>query len=346
MRRTELDWIRAVSMLGVVMIHASSGFIFRDSRISLGGVTPALFCNQATRFTVPLFFLLSGLSLGLSNKPVKLPSFWFRRLWKIGLPYVLWSLFYFLMGRGFRLSLLLEGGSLRELGWLLLLGGTASHLWFIPALLQLYLLYPLLHWLTEHRSGLTLFLSFLLTLFATLIITVPLPLTGWWRPHLWRMFPIWLFYFELGIFLRGGHLDRLMEYCRRHAAVLMAAGAAASFGYVWDAHRSGNLDAIKVPLFLYTPLILAALLALWSKLQRLPRAERVAVCLADMSMTVYFSHVLFLQYLRRIPMLTANFPGMLGLFLGTSLLSVGFSAALGTGRKWVKGRLSRKGTSS
>ena len=37
MRRTELDWIRAVSMLGVVMIHASSGFIFRDSRISLGG---------------------------------------------------------------------------------------------------------------------------------------------------------------------------------------------------------------------------------------------------------------------------------------------------------------------
>ena len=36
-RRTELDFLRAAAMLGVVMIHASSGFVLRDSRISLGG---------------------------------------------------------------------------------------------------------------------------------------------------------------------------------------------------------------------------------------------------------------------------------------------------------------------
>lgn len=39
--RSELDWVRAISMLGVVMIHASAGFIFRNSRISLmGGGNP------------------------------------------------------------------------------------------------------------------------------------------------------------------------------------------------------------------------------------------------------------------------------------------------------------------
>ena len=338
--RSELDWVRAISMLGVVMIHASAGFIFRNSRISLMGITPALFCNQAARVAVPLFFLLSGLSLGLSGKTVKLPDFWLRRLWKIGMPYVLWSLFYFLLERSFQLGLLLERKSLRELGWLLLLGGAAAHLWFVPALLQLYLLYPLLRWMTDRWPGLTLLLSFLLTLFATLVITVPLPFTGWWRPHLWRMFPVWLFYFVLGMVLRGGALDRLMDFCRKHTAMLVAAGLAASLLYVWDACRSGNLDAIKAPLFLFTPLCLASLLALWTWVRQLLRAECAVRLLADGSMTVYFSHVLFLRYLRRIPWLTGNLFGMLGLFLGTALLSVSFAAALGavSGRvgKWLR----------
>ena len=58
-RRIELDWVRAAAMLGVVMIHASAAFVSRDSRLSLLGITPALFLNQASRAAVPLFFLLS-----------------------------------------------------------------------------------------------------------------------------------------------------------------------------------------------------------------------------------------------------------------------------------------------
>ena len=139
-RRIELDWVRAVSMLGVVMIHASAPFIFRDSRFMLLGVTPALFCNQATRVAVPLFFLLSGLGLGLGGKPVKLPGFWLKRLWRVGVPYLLWSLFYFLLDRRFQLGLLLEERNLRELGWLLLLGGAA----FLVSIV--ILIYGLIRW--------------------------------------------------------------------------------------------------------------------------------------------------------------------------------------------------------
>ena len=95
-RLSEPDWIRAASMLGVVLLHASSTFAAADSRFRVAGVTPALLCNQAVRFAVPLFFLLSGLSLGLSGKPVKLPGFWLRRLRRTALPYVLWTLFYLL----------------------------------------------------------------------------------------------------------------------------------------------------------------------------------------------------------------------------------------------------------
>ena len=318
-RRIELDWVRAAAMLGVVMIHASAAFVSRDSRLSLLGITPALFLNQASRAAVPLFFLLSGLTLGLGRKPVKLPGFWLRRLWKIGLPYVLWSLFYFLLDRRFSLS---APGTLGELGRLLLLGGAASHLWFIPTLLQLYLLYPLLRRGMDRKPGLTLLAGFLLTLYATLTIQVPLPFPLRLRPHLWRLFPTWIFYFLLGMALTGERLEKLAELIRRHRPWFPAAGLAAALVYAWLSLRTGNLDSIKLSLFLYTPISLAALLALWGYLQRLPHGEKAVRFLADGSMTVYFSHVFFLRFLRRVPFLTANALGMLGLFLADLLLSL------------------------
>ena len=258
---------------------------------------------------------------------MRLPGFWLRRLRRTALPYVLWSLFYFLLDRGFQVSLLLEPDTLRELGRLLLLGGCASHLWFIPALLQLYLLYPLLRRLMDRRPVLTLGAGLLLTLAATLVILGILPLTGWWRPHLWRMFPTWVFYFLLGMALTWPRLERLTAFCGRRALPLLLLGLGAAWAYAWDAARSGNLDSIKLPLLLYTPLSLAVLLALWTYLRRIPGAGRAVGLLAETSMTVYFSHVFFLLLLRRVPALTANFPGMLGLFCLDAALSLGLALA-------------------
>ena len=79
-RRADVDWVRTVSVLGVILLHASSGFVFRSSRFAVLGMTPALLCNQAARFSVPVFFLLSGLGLGLSKREAGLPGFWLRRM--------------------------------------------------------------------------------------------------------------------------------------------------------------------------------------------------------------------------------------------------------------------------
>lgn len=338
-RRIELDWVRAVSMLGVVMIHASAPFVFRESRLAILGVTPALFCNQAARAAVPLFFLLSGLVLGLGGKPVKLPGFWLKRLWKVGLPYLLWSLLYFLSYRDYRLRLLLEPASLRELGRLLLVGGAASHLWFIPVLLQLYLLYPLLRLCMDRKPRLTLWAGLVLSLLSTLVILVPLPVMGWWRPRLWRLFPTWIFYFLLGMALAGeNRLDKLSSISGDHALFAILLGIAAALVCVWDAARSGNLDAIKLSLLLCTPLALAALLALWKYLARLPWAENVVRFLAGGSMTVYFSHVFFLDELRRIPFLMENALGMLLTFLADVLLSLALAAVWSLGKRSLRRR--------
>ena len=198
-------------------------------------------------------------------------------------------------------------------------------------LLQLYLLYPLLRRLMDRRPALTLGAGLLLTLSATLVILSPLRLRGWWGPHLWRMFPTWLFYFLLGMALTRERLERLSDFCGKRALPILLLGLAAAWVYAWDALRSGNLDSIKPQLLLYTPLSLAFLLALWTFFRRIPRAEKTVGLLAETSLTVYFSHVLFLRLLRRVPLLTANFPGMLGLFLLTALLSLGLGLVFSCG---------------
>lgn len=50
MRIRQMDGLRAVAALAVVMIHVSAG------RMNSVGVS----CNQTARFAVPLFIMLSG----------------------------------------------------------------------------------------------------------------------------------------------------------------------------------------------------------------------------------------------------------------------------------------------
>ena len=327
-RRSELDWVRAVSITAVLMIHASANFAARPSSLALLGVTPAFFCNQAARFGVPMFFLLSGLSLGLSPRRVTLPDFWLRRLRRVGLPYLGWTLFYFLVALWHGQGAGSVPGVLRLLGRDLLLGGAASHLWFIPPLLELYLLYPLLRFLYERAPRLTLCAGFLISLVCTLIVDIPLPLGGWWRPHLWRMFPTWLFYFLLGMALAPERLDALEAFCERHAPLFLALGSAGAFLYCLEGALRGRPDSVKPLLFLYTPLVLAALLALWKRLRRLSPAERAVSFAAKHGLTVYFVHVFLLELLRRFALFQRSALGMLGLFAADALLSFALAAAL------------------
>ncbi len=324
-----LDWVRTVSAFGVILLHCSSLFVARPSRWAVLGVTPALLCNQAVRFSVPVFFLLSGLSLGLGGKPPKLPQFWLRRLWRVGVPYVLWSGFYFLLDRRLDLRVFMDADALRVFGRFLLTGGAASHLWFIPVLLQLYLLYPGLMWLRQRAPALMLSASFLISLTCTLLLLLPSPLTPWWRARLWRWFPTWLFYFVLGMALTRSRLESIAAFAGKHPVPLLLAAAAASLLYSWDAGRSGNLDSIKPQLFLYGPLCFLAAFASWDRLSRLPALARFSSFAARHSMAIFFSHICFLRLLRQQSFFNRNALTMLLTFAAVSALALLIAALSG-----------------
>ena len=321
-RHEDLDWVRTVAAVGIVLLHASSIFVSRESQLAVLGVTPAMLCNQIPRFGVPAFFMLSGLGLGLSKRSVKLPGFWLHRLRKIAIPYVLWTAFYFLLNHRAELAGLQPLRILGMFGRLLLNGGAASHLWFLPVLLQLYLIYPGLKWLMRRAPGLTLAVSFLLTLLCTLTVYVPLPLRGWLRPRLWRLFPTWLFFFVLGMAVTGERLEKLRGCLRKHAAVLCAAAAVLALVYTWDSLRCGNMESVKPQLLVYAPVCFLALMASW-KLCGRSRALTVASrYIARHSTTVYYAHIFFIQYLRRWPIFNRSFLTMLLTFAAALVLSL------------------------
>lgn len=219
-RSAFIDLLRGISIVGVVGVH------FGGSFVSPGNAwTPSFYVglaiNQLASFAVPLFIFLSGLLGGSRDHHASAPSvgsFYLRRWTRIVVPY-LWAsagAFYFL-------NIWPEWQALagvREKSiWLVQrLGfyGVQPTLYFIPVILHLYLLQPILlrlpRWLNrllparvaprwpEKRTTWILFaLLFVLHLvLGSLCFADRLNYYNWARPN----FLFWVFYFFAGLHFR------------------------------------------------------------------------------------------------------------------------------------------------
>ncbi len=94
-RIVALDYIRAISMLGVIGIHTGA------YSLSYPAANPHLFAlyEIVSRFSVPIFFFVSAFGLFLSQpltKQFHYQTFMYRRFRAVFLPYVAWSILYML----------------------------------------------------------------------------------------------------------------------------------------------------------------------------------------------------------------------------------------------------------
>lgn len=142
-RLDAIEYIRGISMLGVVAIHVCSQY--------LANPTPNLhlvaLMEIATRFCIPIFFFISAFGLFYNmdiNKPFgkeEYKNFLLRRGKTVVVPYVVWSLFY-IFHNAFLFQYL---GSLSIGGILsnLFFGTGGYQLYFMVLLIWFYLLMPL-----------------------------------------------------------------------------------------------------------------------------------------------------------------------------------------------------------
>lgn len=139
------DLLRIVAALAVVSIHVLAAHL--SGRTAVPSRDVALAASNALHFAVPLFTFLSGaLSWGAvwRGGPGEYVRYVGKRLSTVGLPYLAWALFYFLLrplsGQGGWGSI---AGALRDFAVLFVSGNIWYHLYYLPMILVLYLFTPL-----------------------------------------------------------------------------------------------------------------------------------------------------------------------------------------------------------
>ncbi|MCJ8015110.1 acyltransferase [Paenibacillus sp. KQZ6P-2] len=156
-RIMELDIFRSLAIMAVIFIHATSTTLAKT--LGTSSYYPFLFINIFSKFAVPVFIFLSGFVLFYNylDKPLNksmLKSFYTKRLLYILVPYIFFSLFYFLLNCYVKGKLGLPFTQLAHDFGLQLLKGTAhTHLYYVIIMLQLYIVFPLfLWWFQKQRS--------------------------------------------------------------------------------------------------------------------------------------------------------------------------------------------------
>lgn len=149
-RLAAIEYIRGISMLGVVGIHVGSQYLGNPAaNINL----VALF-EVATRFSVPIFFFISafGMFYNLDMlRPFAYGSFLRRRINAVLIPYIVWSLFYLL-----HYAVLWGDFSVLSpfyITFSLFFGTAGYQLYFMVILLWFYLLMPVWVWLVRRLNG-------------------------------------------------------------------------------------------------------------------------------------------------------------------------------------------------
>lgn len=192
-----LDNLRAIATIAVICLHVSAPIVQKFEELPLLTWQIGNILDSAVRFCVPVFFMISGALL--LNRDYQLQEFFKKRIYRIVLPFLFWSVVYvvydsFIVGA----KPVVFSGFLKKLA-MDLLHGAEYHLWFIYVLIGLYLFVPILRGWIKNSSELEL-KYFILIWVITILYGVPV--VNQYLPNISLLsFSGYIGYFVLGYYL-------------------------------------------------------------------------------------------------------------------------------------------------
>lgn len=275
-RYPQMDALRALAALAVVMIHVSAG--------STGLVSVA--CNQLARFAVPMFLLLSGFGHGAQEAA---PGRWWencrRRLVRVLPAYFIWSVLYLAVDAVFGKP---HARPVRDL----LIGNAYMHLYYVFVLLQFVLLSV---WLTEavrRKPGVTLAAAAAVSLLAQAMLcahavgkivlpAVAVPYVCWFLP--------WTVFYVAGIWMRQHEVWQKLPLVLTAPLWAVSAALVLLTAKAFPALRASSLRPDLV-LYVFTTCLL-----LWGLCSRLPALPRPIRFISRHSFGLYLAHPLVMR---------------------------------------------------
>lgn len=162
-RETYIDYIRVFSMCLVIALHCVCDYhedMYNSEKLSWWIIG---FINEVARIGVPLFFMISGYLILRSEKTKNIKEFYKKRLSKILIPFLIYSVLYYIY------FCVTDGKNILSFAFIRQLAdrGTAYHLWFIYSILLFYLFAPFIKRVIDNAGRKMLLLFLILVLFQT-----------------------------------------------------------------------------------------------------------------------------------------------------------------------------------
>jgi len=297
-----IDLLRIISILSVILIHTTTKAL-DIAKHDLLGHPLTLFLNQATRFTVPLFFLISAFVLELNYPPnFNYFSYLKKRFSRLFLPYFFWSIIYYFF---------IYTQHSKNFIFTLLSGDASYQLYFIPTISIFYLIFPLLH---HYFSFFTSKLSIVLFGFFQIII---LAVDYYYRPLPFFQ-PLSIFILNFDIFILGilasRHQKNILDFVKKYYLFFVGISVILAIYIFWEGQslylKTNNYlffySQWRPSVFIYTLFISSLLFFIFNKIKL---NSGLIKKLASYSFFVYFVHIIFLEIIcKYLPNSIFSFP--------------------------------------
>jgi surface polysaccharide O-acyltransferase-like enzyme len=310
------DLIRVVAIYLVVVIHVSGQLTEAWGKIPTDQWIIADVDGGIARVAVPLFFMISGYLL--LPRSESLGNFYAKRMLKLLVPFVVWSLIYL----GWYCGTHPNTCTLAVVWELLMPPGAYYHLWFLYAMLSIYLVLPVLRLMfgPDTEKKILWYLILLWLVFQPILATA----NKFWNLDIRFAPPLttgFVCFFLLGYLLGEIPLSRARVIL---SAVAWVIGMLATIiGTYFLTRASGQFDGFFYD-FVSLNVILASaatfLLLRWLSDRKpftSPKALLITRSLATAAFGIYLIHVLVIEVLSGwLPFVTINS------FMGHALWSI------------------------
>lgn len=159
-----VDFIRVIATFSVVLLHTAAPLLYEYNKLPITDWWAANIYDSMVRMCVPLFFILTGYLL--LEKKETISVFFIKRSSKVIIPLIFWSIFYLLWRQHYQVGFSLSFYSFYSL----FLTPAYYHLWYLYAIIGLYLYVPILRVLVQNSPKELLFYFVALWFIAVSII--------------------------------------------------------------------------------------------------------------------------------------------------------------------------------
>lgn len=154
-RIVSFDVLRIIASVMVVMLHvsASNWYSMSPNRVEWVAMN---FYDSMSRSAVPLFFMLSGVFI--LKRTISIEDLFKKKIIPLALIYIVWSFLYAIY-KIYSLKITVVG----IIDIVNITIDSYNHLWYIPTLIGIYILQPILHAIVNYKKG--VYVKYFLVLF-------------------------------------------------------------------------------------------------------------------------------------------------------------------------------------